>query len=116
VSVRKHKFAVPEKENVQVAKFAFHVELKAKPGKESEVEEFLKQGAVMADAEPRLVSWYGLKKEDEPGVYGIIDTFDDEVGREEHMKGELAKALMAKAEELFSEAPKIHRLHVVAGK
>jgi quinol monooxygenase YgiN len=107
---------VPEKESVQVAKFAFHVELKAKPGKESEVEAFLKQGAVMAGAEPKLVSWYGLKEEDKPGVYGIVDTFDDEVGRDEHLKGELAKALMAKAEELFSEAPKIHRLHVVAGK
>ena len=60
-----------------MAKFAFHVELKAKPGRESEVEAFLKQGAVMASAEPRLVSWYGLKEEDKPGVYGIVDTFDE---------------------------------------
>jgi quinol monooxygenase YgiN len=97
-----------------VAKFAFHVELKAKPGKESEVEAFLKQGAIMASAEPKLVSWYGLKEEDKPGIYGIVDTFDDEVGREEHMKGELAKALMARAEDLFSEAPRIHRLQVIA--
>ena len=99
-----------------MAKFAFHVELKAKPGKESEVEAFLKQGAVMASAERRLVSWYGLKEEDKPGVYGIVDTFDDEIGRDDHLKGELAKALMAKAEELFSEAPKIHRLRVIAEK
>lgn len=97
-----------------MAKFAFHVELKAKPGKESEVEAFLKQGAIMASAEPKLVSWYGLKEEDKPGIYGIVDTFDDEVGREEHMKGELAKALMARAEDLFSEAPRIHRLQVIA--
>ena len=99
-----------------MAKFAFHVELIAKPGKEADVEAFINQGAVMAGAEPRLVSWYGLKEEDKPGVYGIVDTFDDEVGREEHLKGELAKALMTKAEELFSEAPRIHRLHVVAEK
>lgn len=99
-----------------MAKFAFHVELKAKPGKESEVEAFLRQGAVMASAEPRLVSWCGLKEEDKPGVYGIVDTFDDEIGRDDHLKGELAKALMAKAEELFSEAPKIHRLRVIAEK
>lgn len=99
-----------------MAKFAFRVELKAKPGKEAEVEALIKQGAVMASAELRLVSWYGLKEEERPGVYGIVDTFDDEVGREEHLKGALAKALMAKAEDLFSEAPKIHRLHVIAEK
>jgi quinol monooxygenase YgiN len=100
----------------KMAKFAFHVELKAKPGKESEIEAFLKQGAVMANAEPGTVSWYGLKEEDKPGVYEIVDTFNDEVGRDDHLKGELAKALMAKANELFSEAPKIHRLHVIAEK
>lgn len=99
-----------------MVKVAFHVELKAKPGKESEVEAFLRNGAMMAGAEPRLVSWYGFKEEDKPGVYGIVDTFEDEVGREEHLKGELAKALMAKVEELFSEAPKIHRLRVIAEK
>jgi quinol monooxygenase YgiN len=99
-----------------MAKFAFHVELKAKPGKESEVEAFLKQGAVMAKAEAGAVSWLGLKEEGKPGVYGIFDTFNDEVGRDEHLKGELAKALMAKAAELFTEAPTIHRLHVIAEK
>jgi quinol monooxygenase YgiN len=99
-----------------MAKFAFHVELKAEPGKEAEVEAFLKQCAVLAKAEAGAVSWYGLKEEGQPGVYGIFDTFNDEVGRDDHLKGELAKALMAKAEELFSEAPKIHRLHVISEK
>jgi quinol monooxygenase YgiN len=99
-----------------MAKFAFHVELKARPGKESEVEAFLKQGAVMAKAEAGAVSWYGLKEEDKPGVYVVFDTFNDEVGRDDHLKGALAKAMMTKADELFSEAPKIHRLHVVSEK
>jgi quinol monooxygenase YgiN len=99
-----------------MAKFAFHVELKAKPGKEAEVEAFLKQGAVLAKAEAGAVSWYGFKEEDKPGVYGVFDTFNDEVGRDDHLKGELAKALMSKAEELFSEAPKIHRLILLAEK
>lgn len=99
-----------------MAKFAFHAELKAKPGKESEVEAFLKRDSVMAKTEAGAVSWYGLKDEDKPGVYRIFDTFNDEVGRDAHLKGELAKTLMAKAEELFSETPKIHRLHIVAEK
>ncbi len=98
-----------------MVKFAFFVELKARPGKEAEVEAFLRQGAVMAKAEPGAVSWYGLKEE-EPGRYGIVDTFNDEVGRDAHLNGELAKALFAKADQLFSEPPKIHRLHVIAAK
>ena len=98
-----------------MAKFAFYVELKTKPENESEVEAFLKQGAMMAEAEAGAVSWYGVKEE-EPGLYGIIDTFNDGVGRDAHVNGELAKALFGKADELLSAAPKIHRLHVVAQK
>ena len=98
-----------------MAKFAFFAELKANRGKEAEVEAFLKQGAAMAKAEAGIAAWYGLKEE-EPGRYGIIDTFNDEVGRDAHLNGELAKALFAKAGELFSEAPKVHRLHVIAQK
>jgi quinol monooxygenase YgiN len=98
-----------------MVKFGFYVELKARPGKESQVEEFLKQGAVMANKESGIVSWYAVK-EDEPGTYGIIDTFTNEQGRDEHLTGELAKALFGKADELFSEPPKVHRLHVIAQK
>ena len=98
-----------------MAKFAFFVELKANRGKEAEVEAFLKQGAAMAKAEAGIAAWYGLKEE-EPGRFGIIDTFNDEVGRDAHLNGELAKALFARADELFSEAPKVHRLHVIAQK
>jgi quinol monooxygenase YgiN len=98
-----------------MVKFGFYVELKARPGKESQVEEFLKQGATMAKKETGIVSWYGVKEE-EPGLYGIIDTFTNEQGRDEHLTGELAKALFGKADELFSEAPKVHRLHVIAQK
>src|ERR1700744_2637892 len=98
-----------------MVKFGFYVELKAKPGKESEVEAFLKQGATMAKAEAGIVSWYAVKEE-EPGVYGIVDTFKDEVGRDAHLNGELANALFGRADELFSAPPKVHRLHMIAQK
>lgn len=98
-----------------MVKFGFYVELKAKPGKEAAVEAFLKQGSVMAKSEPGIVSWYAVKEE-EPARYGIVDTFADEVGRDAHLAGELAKALFARADELFSEPPKVHRLHVLAQK
>jgi quinol monooxygenase YgiN len=98
-----------------MAKFALYVELKAKPGKEAEVEAFLKQGAAMAKDEPGTVSWYAIK-EDRPGVYGVFDTFNDEAGRDAHLNGEIAKALMASADELLSEPPKIDKIDVLAEK
>jgi quinol monooxygenase YgiN len=98
-----------------MAKLALYVELKAKPGKEAEVAAFLKQGAEMAKAEKGTVHWYGFK-EDKGGVFGVFDTFNDESGRDAHLNGEIAKALMAKAEELFSSAPQIHKIELIGEK
>lgn len=98
-----------------MAKLALYGELKAKPGKEAEVEAFLKQGAEMAKAEPGTIHWYAIK-EDRPGVYGIFDTFDDEAGRDAHLNGAIAAALMAKADDLFSEPPAIRKIDLVAEK
>lgn len=98
-----------------MAKFALYGELTAKPGKENEVEAFLKQGAEMAKAEAGTIHWYAFQ-ETKPGVYGIFDTFDDEASRDAHLNGEIAKALMSKASELFSEAPKIRKINLLAEK
>ena len=97
-----------------MAKYALYVSLKAKPGKEADVEAFLKQGAEMSKKENGTESWFGLREDE--GNYSVFDTFDDEAGREAHLNGEIAKALMAKADELFSEPPKIHKIAVVANK
>lgn len=97
-----------------MAKYALYASLKAKPGKESDVEAFLKQGAEMSKSENGTVTWYGLKEGE--GQYAVFDTFDDEAGREAHLTGAIANALMAKADELFSEAPKIHKIDVLATK
>jgi quinol monooxygenase YgiN len=99
---------------VQMPKLALYVSLKAKPGKEAEVEEFLKLGAQLAAKEPGTVTWYGLKEDE--GLYSVFDTFEDEAGREAHLNGDIAKALMAKASELFADAPKIHKITLVAAK
>jgi len=97
-----------------MVKYALYGHLKAKPGKEAEVEAFLKQGAELARKESGTVTWYAIKEGE--GQYGIFDTFHDEAGREAHLNGEIAKALMAKAGELLAEAPKIHKIDVVAVK
>jgi len=97
-----------------MAKQALWVMLKAKPGKEQEIEEFLKQGASLANDEPETVTWYGVKLA--PGMYGVFDTFDNEAGRDAHLTGEIAKALMAKAPDLFSNEIKIERMEILASK
>jgi quinol monooxygenase YgiN len=98
----------------RMAKYALYVSLKAKPGKEKDVEAFLKQGAELSKKEAGTVNWYGLKEDE--GLYSVFDTFNDEAGRNAHLNGEIAKALMAKASELFAEAPKIHKIDILADK
>ncbi|MDE1175643.1 MAG: antibiotic biosynthesis monooxygenase [Edaphobacter sp.] len=95
-------------------KFALYVPLKPKPGKEKELEAFLKQGAGMAAQEAGTVTWYALDEDD--GRYSIFDTFEDEAGRDAHLNGPIAKALMAKAEELLDEPVQIHKIKLVATK
>lgn len=99
-----------------MAKQALWVMLKAKPGREKDVEAFLRQGAAMALDEPQTVNWYGVKLDN--GFYGVFDTFDDEEGRDAHLNGEIAKALSANAQQLFANANdlRIERLEILAKK
>jgi quinol monooxygenase YgiN len=101
-------------EDRSMGKKAIWVMLKAKPGKEADVEAFLKQGATMSQDEPGTTTWYGVKMG--PGVYGVFDTFDSEEGRDAHMNGEIAKALMANASDLFLNELKIEKMDILADK
>lgn len=97
-----------------MAKYAIWVMLHAKPGKEEDIEAFLKQGAAMSLEEPKTVDWYGVKIA--PGTYGVFDTFNDEEGRDAHLSGEIAKALMANAPDLFSNEIRIEKMEILADK
>jgi len=99
-----------------MAKYALLVELKAKSGKEAEVEAFLEKEASLVRDEPGTLSWHAAKVEGEPGVYRVFDTFNDEAAREAHLNGLAGQELVEKAEELFAETPKVSRLTVVAQK
>src|SRR5215467_8306437 len=93
---------------------ALWVELNAKPGKERELEEFLKSAQPLAEREKDTVSWYVVKMG--PANFGIFDTFADENGRKAHLDGEIAKAQMSKGKELLAADPKIHQIDVIAAK
>jgi len=99
-----------------MSQLALLVELKAKPGKESEVEAFLKKEASIVRKEPGTLSWHAARVDGEAGVYRIFDTFNDEASREAHLNGEAGKELVAQADKLFAVAPKVYRLQVVAEK
>jgi quinol monooxygenase YgiN len=97
-----------------MGKLAIWAQLEAKPGKEKEVEEFLKSAQPLAEREAGTVTWYAVKMG--PGKYGIFDTFANENGRNAHLNGEIAKALFAKAKDLFSQPPKIDKPEILASK
>ena len=88
--------------------------LESKPGKEEEVEAFLKSVQHLAEKEPDTTNWYALRIG--PSKYGIFDTFPDERGRVAHLTGEIAKALAARSPELFVNKPEIQRLTILASK
>jgi quinol monooxygenase YgiN len=90
------------------------VTLQARPGKEAEVEGFLKSALPLVEAETGTTTWFAFKFG--PTTFGIFDTFKDEAGRTAHVNGEVAKALFARAEELFVTAPQIRKPDILAEK
>jgi len=93
---------------------ALLVRLEAKPGKEAETEQFLKAGLSIAQEEAGTTTWFALKLG--PSTFGIFDTFVDEAGREAHLGGRIAAALMQKAAELLAQPPTIEKVSVLAAK
>jgi quinol monooxygenase YgiN len=98
----------------RMEKLALLALLEAKPGKEQELEAFLKSALPLAQAEPATVSWYALKLG--PAKFGIFDTFQDDAGRKAHLSGEIAKALFAKADELLAVSPQVEMVEILATK
>jgi len=95
-------------------KVALLVRLEAKPGKENEVEQFLRGGLEIVQDEPATTTWYALRLG--PSTFGIFDTFPDDSGRQAHLSGRVAAALMAKAGELLSKPPQIEKVDILAAK
>jgi quinol monooxygenase YgiN len=95
-------------------KLAILALLQAKPGKEKEVEQFLKFAQPLAERETGTTTWYAVKLG--PARFGIFDTFKDENGRNAHLSGEIAKALFAKAADLFDTPPQVEKLEILAAK
>jgi len=97
-----------------MVKVALYVRLEAKPGKEAEVEAFLRSGLAIVEGEPQTTVWFAIKMGN--STFGIFDAFPDEAGRQVHLSGQVAAALMAKAPELLAQPPVIEKVDVLAAK
>lgn len=90
------------------------VRLEAKPGKEEAVAAFLRQGLEMANQEATTLLWFALRLG--PTTFAIFDAFADESGRQTHLNGPIAKALMANASELLAVPPSIETTEILGAK
>jgi len=90
------------------------VRLEAKPGKETEVENFLESGLALVEEEPETTVWFAIRMGQ--STFGIFDAFPSESGRQAHLSGKVAAALMAKASDLLAQPPVIENVDVLAVK
>jgi len=90
------------------------VRLEAKPGKEKDLAAFLQKGLEMANAEATTPVWFAAQFG--PGTFAIFDAFADDAGRQAHLSGPIAKALMANAPSLLASPPVIEPLEILGAK
>jgi quinol monooxygenase YgiN len=95
-------------------KKALWVKLEAKPGQEETVARFLAGALPLVNEEPATVAWFGIRIG--PTTFAIYDAFPDDKGRDAHLSGKVAAALMAKAPELLAKPPSIEKVDVLAAK
>ncbi len=93
---------------------ALFVRLDAKPGREKDVAKFLRDGQGLVQQEPATTAWFAIQLG--PTTFAIFDAFSDDAGRDAHLAGKVAKALMEKAPELLAQPPKIEKADVLADK
>ncbi len=97
-----------------MVKVGLFVRVEAKPGKEDAVAGFLSGALPLAEKEPATTAWFAIRLG--PSTFGIFDVFPDDSGRQAHLSGPIAAALMEKASELLAKPPTIEKVDVLAAK
>jgi quinol monooxygenase YgiN len=90
------------------------VTMEAKPGREGDVQAFLESGRALVDEEPQTTAWFAARLGER--TFAIFDVFPDDAGRDAHLNGKVAEALMAQAEDLFASPPQIGKVDILASK
>ncbi len=78
------------------------------------MEAFLESGRSLVEDEPDTTAWFAVKLG--PSAFAVFDVFTDDSGRQAHLSGKVAEALMARADELFAKPPEIKHVDVIAAK
>ena len=99
---------------MNTATVALWVKLDAKPGKEGDLDAFLRSALPLVQQEPATLAWFAIRLG--PLTFGIFDAFPDDAARQAHLSGKVAAALMAKAPELLATSPSIEKIDVLAAK
>jgi len=97
-----------------MVKVGILVRMEANPGKEDEVVAFLEGALPLVQEEPDTVTWYAIRIG--PSQFGIFDSFEDDAGRQAHLSGKVAEALMARASDLFVRPPDLQPVDVLTSK
>ena len=97
-----------------MVKLGLYVRLEAKPGKEADLKALLESALPLAEDETFTPVWFALQFG--PSTFGVFDAFEDEAGREAHLNGAIAAALMAEADRLLASPPNIERVDLLAAK
>jgi quinol monooxygenase YgiN len=71
-------------------------------------------GLALANRESTTPIWFALKLSE--STFGVFDAFENEAGRQAHLEGPIAQALMTKADELFVRPPSIEPIEVLGLK
>jgi quinol monooxygenase YgiN len=99
---------------VEMVTVGLLVRLAAQPGKELELEQFLRSALPLVENEPGTTAWFALKFG--PFSFGIFDAFPHDTARQAHLAGRVAAALMARAADLLATPPDIEYLDTFASK
>jgi quinol monooxygenase YgiN len=103
-----------DKENAMALTLGILALVEAKPGKEAEVEAFVKGGQAIVEQEPGTRAWYGFRVDG--STFGIFDAFEDEAARQAHLSGQIPAALAAAGPQLLAKDPDIRLVDVLAVK
>ncbi|RCG32100.1 antibiotic biosynthesis monooxygenase [Sphaerisporangium album] len=90
------------------------VRVHARPGREHDVEDFLRDGLALIEDEEQCTAWVALRIN--CTTFGVFNAFGEECGRRAHLAGRLAEALLDRSDELFTRPPTIERVEVLAAK
>lgn len=88
--------------------------VEAKPGKEADVEAFLRGGQAIVEQEPGTRVWYAFRVNET--TFGIFDAFEDEAARQAHMSGQIPAALAEVGPQVLAKDPDIRMVEVLAVK